>query len=70
MYARFRNVTDPTIPGLSGRDQAARAVDRVAALIPGRRPAADRRRDFYIRHDLERLDRATLQDLGLDRDRA
>jgi hypothetical protein len=69
MSGRARYTTDPTIPGLSPRDWISRAIDNVSINGDGRSKAG-RRREFVIRHDLERLDRETLRDLGLDRDRA
>lgn len=60
---------DRSIPGLSARDIAWRAVDAVQQVFrEGDR--ASRHRDFVVRHDLARLDRETLRDVGLDRDRA
>jgi hypothetical protein len=69
MFAALRYIADPTIPGLSRRDIADRAVDSVASAANDSDGSA-RHRDFVIRHDLGRLDRQTLRDLGLDRDQA
>mgnify|MGYP006310800859 CR=1 FL=1 len=60
---------DPTMPGLSVRDLARRAIDAVSGAA-GNDNRAKRHRDHVIRHDLARLDREALLDLGLDRDRA
>jgi hypothetical protein len=57
---------DPTIPGLSVRDLARRAMDAVGATVKGER-APDRHRDFVVRHDLARLNAEVLRDIGLDR---
>lgn len=66
MFAFERPIIDPTIPGLSVRDLQARA-------IPASEGATDhgrRHRAFVIHHDLARLSRRALRDLGLDRDAA
>lgn len=61
--------TDPTMPGLSVRDLTRRAIDAVGGLA-GNGNGTKRNRDYVIRHDLARLDREALLDLGLDRGRA
>lgn len=57
---------DPTIPGLSARDLARRAMDTAQALFGGERPGSGHR-DFLIRHDMAHLDPEILRDIGLDR---
>ena len=61
---------DPTMPGLSARDFARRAVDAIQSMVgaPGQESFTSHR-DYLIRHDLSRLDQEMLRDLGLDRDR-
>lgn len=60
---------DPSIPGLSARDLATRAVDAVQSVfVEG--DERGRHRDYIVRHDLASLNREMLRDLGLDRDRA
>ncbi len=58
---------DPTIPGLSGRDLVAKAVEAArasAARIGGR--VLPSHRDHLVRRDLAGLDRELLRDLGID----
>lgn len=59
---------DPSIPGLSARDLSQHAIDSVDhAEAPG---SADRHRAHLMRHDLMRMDRETLRDIGLEREAA
>lgn len=59
---------DPSIPGISGRDLVERAVSAVqTSLGETRRGYQANRKDFAMRKDLSRLDRAQLRDIGIDR---
>ena len=59
---------DPTIPGLSGRDLLERASQAIEARCASLAETyACWRRDHRLRHDLARLDRQVLRDVGLDR---
>jgi hypothetical protein len=63
-----RSVIDPTIPGLSARDLSQHAIDGIySAEAPDSR---SRHRDHLMRHDLMRLNRELLRDIGLERDAA
>lgn len=58
--------TDPTMPGLSVRDLARRALDLGYALFDGGREGRVHQ-DFLVGHDMAHLDREILRDIGLDR---
>lgn len=58
--------TDPTMPGLSVRDLARRALDLTQTLFDGGR-AGRVHHDFLVGHDMAHLDREILRDIGLDR---
>jgi len=66
MFAPERPIIDPTIPGLSVRDLKERPIHASESDLE----RSHRHRDFMIRHDLERLSRRALRDLGLERDAA
>ncbi|MCG8356631.1 MAG: hypothetical protein MI920_13755 [Kiloniellales bacterium] len=62
---------DPTIPGLSGRDLVAGAIDVLHSVRIGFNDRRAReRRDRLIRRDLAGLDRRLLRDVGLDQNAA
>lgn len=61
------SLVDPTIPGVSVRDLATRAVDAVHLNSAAEDSFASRHTDFAIRRSLSRLDSEILQDIGLDR---
>lgn len=59
---------DPTIPGLSARDLSHHAIDNVHQ---GDTPDLHgRHRAHLMRHDLMRMNRELLRDIGLERDAA
>lgn len=62
---------DPTIPGLSGRDLIAKAVEavRATATVFGGHTNVTHR-DHVVRQDLARLDRRLLRDIGIDQNAA
>ncbi|MDX1710729.1 MAG: hypothetical protein R3316_06290 [Rhodovibrionaceae bacterium] len=59
---------DPTIPGLSARDLSHHAIDH--ADRSEAHGSAERHRAHMMRHDLMRMDRELLRDIGLERDAA
>jgi hypothetical protein len=64
----LRSVVDPTIPGLSARDLSQHAIDQVYSSEQTDHRA--RHREHLLRHDLMRMDRELLRDIGLERDAA
>ncbi len=67
MFDPATAVVDPTIPGISIRDVARRAIDAVHPDMIAGGPGG-RHRAFLLRRSLARLDAELLRDLGLERD--